>query len=184
MLNILEYICDRRLRNVCLAIPSDWRFQSWPASLSHHHAYEGGLRTHTGEVWDYAHDTIKKWYPGWDMSVLAAACLWHDYLKVEEYVLVDEANEGERSIEANDKKLWVRNLNCVSAHHIIEGAERFRQAAEVEGVHPAAIDAVEHCILSHHGPVKEWGSPVAPNSLEALILHQADMLSAHYGRTK
>lgn len=44
--------------------------------------------------------------------------------------------------------------------------------------------AVVHCILAHHGPVREWGSPEAPKTLEALILHQADMLSASYGATK
>ena len=39
-------------------------------------------------------------------------------------------------------------------------------------------------ILAHHGPVREWGSPEAPRTLEALIPHQADMLSASYGATK
>lgn len=47
----------------------------------------------------------------------------------------------------------------------------------------ATRDAVIHCIHAHHGPVKEWGSPEAPRTIEALILHQADMLSAGYGAT-
>jgi 3'-5' exoribonuclease len=42
---------------------------------------------------------------------------------------------------------------------------------------------VIHCILSHHGR-KDWGSPVEPATLEALVLHQADMLSAKFGATK
>ena len=38
-------------------------------------------------------------------------------------------------------------------------------------------DEVLHCILSHHGQ-RAWGSPVAPKSIEAWILHLCDGLSA------
>ena len=37
--------------------------------------------------------------------------------------------------------------------------------------------------FTHHG-LREWGSPVEPQTLEALLLHQADLLSAQYGATK
>ena len=34
-----------------------------------------------------------------------------------------------------------------------------------------------HLILSHHGQ-KEWGSPVIPYTLEAQILHYADLIDS------
>ena len=37
--------------------------------------------------------------------------------------------------------------------------------------------AVEHCILAHHGKL-EWGSPVLPQTIEANIVHIADLLSS------
>jgi 3'-5' exoribonuclease len=68
--------------------------------------------------------------------------------------------------------------------HIKDGAAKFVESAKFYDVDSSVIEQVEHCILSHHGFIKEWGSEVAPKTLEALILHQADMLSAHGGKTK
>jgi 3'-5' exoribonuclease len=34
-----------------------------------------------------------------------------------------------------------------------------------------------HLILSHHGS-HEWGSPVVPKTLEAVLLHQVDLLDS------
>ena len=36
---------------------------------------------------------------------------------------------------------------------------------------------LEHMILSHHGKL-EWGSPVQPAFLEAVILHHLDMIDS------
>lgn len=37
-------------RSVCLVAVRDPRFRSAPGSSGHHHAFEGGLATHTAEV--------------------------------------------------------------------------------------------------------------------------------------
>ena len=34
-----------------------------------------------------------------------------------------------------------------------------------------------HLIASHHG-TQEWGSPVVPKTLEAILLHQIDLLDS------
>jgi 23S rRNA maturation-related 3'-5' exoribonuclease YhaM len=67
--------------------------------------------------------------------------------------------------------------------HISAGAMHFSISAERFAVNPNLQDAVVHCLLSHHGR-REWGSPVEPQTLEALLLHQADMASAKFGQTK
>jgi 23S rRNA maturation-related 3'-5' exoribonuclease YhaM len=38
-------------------------------------------------------------------------------------------------------------------------------------------DKVLHCILAHHG-CRAWGSPVAPSTREAWLVHLADAISA------
>jgi 3'-5' exoribonuclease len=44
------------------------------------------------------------------------------------------------------------------------------------GLDPTYRDTVAHAILAHHGR-HEWGSPVAPATPEATVIHFADMLS-------
>jgi 3'-5' exoribonuclease len=39
---------------------------------------------------------------------------------------------------------------------------------------------IEHTILAHHGR-KECGSPIEPQTVEAYILHYADMYSVKFG---
>ena len=50
-------------------------------------------------------------------------------------------------------------------------------------VNPDLMEEVSHVILAHHGRL-EWGSPIEPQTPEALIVHQADMLSAYFTNTK
>jgi 23S rRNA maturation-related 3'-5' exoribonuclease YhaM len=62
-------------------------------------------------------------------------------------------------------------------HHISRSGLVWCQAAQNAGWNQPDIDEVWHCILSHHG-MKEWGSPVAPQTRMAWLLHLADGLSA------
>jgi len=42
------------------------------------------------------------------------------------------------------------------------------------------LDNILHIIASHHN-LKEWGSPIQPNSIEAWIIHYAENISAKIG---
>lgn len=164
-------------------------FWTWPAAIGHHHNYEGGLAIHTLEVTDYALG-IAALFPSVNRDVLIAACLWHDVAKIREYVLMNTGDAVSRDIKHLPKppisyKSWVKDETYQDRiGHIPGSAILFAQAAASHGVDQPVIDAVTHAILAHHGPVRDWGSPVAPQTVEALILHQADMLSAGYGATK
>lgn len=177
---------SRSLRKTCETILHYEKFFTWPASLGFHHAYEGGLLAHTVEVCDIAlHNyTYHAAYPR-NRDILITAALWHDVMKVEDYALtlMGEAVLGKRSEDYSIKDLWTRSSYQTTIGHIAGSAAAFNTTAVNFGVNRETIDAVTHCLLAHHGR-KEWGSPVEPQTLEALLLHQADMLSAKYGSTK
>lgn len=157
----------------------------WPASLSHHHAYPGGLWTHTLEVASIALDLID----GGSVSVrwtdcIITACLWHDVGKVDEYVLVrpDEVPEGRRKLEAVGGMVWTKGSHIKDGEHphIQLSADAFVYAIRGANTKIELIQAIESMILSHHGR-KEWGSPIEPQSKEAELVHFADMISARMG---
>lgn len=190
LVNLLETISNMPLFYACRTLLDHPEFFTWPAAISHHHNREGGLLEHTLEVADIALHIASK-FPGVNLDVLIAAALWHDYGKLFEYVVVFNASISLNElpeyslVKTRDEagtEYWERDKKAV--HHCISSAQEFIVAARQQGVDKATEDAVVHCILSHHGPVKEWGSPVAPESLEAWVLHWADMASAKFGATK
>lgn len=176
----IDNISSVTLRDCCRRILDDPRFLTWPASLSFHHAYEGGLLAHTVEVADYA---LGSAIPGTDTNVLIAAALWHDYSKVEEYYRIGGPGRHDSIDDFAQPVEWKHTDYGKRIHHIQGSAIAFTLAATESGVRHEVIDAVVHCILAHHGR-REWGSPVEPQTLEALLLHQADLISAKYGKTK
>lgn len=209
LISHIQYIQDSSLRRTCESILTYDKFFAWPASLSHHHAYEGGLLAHTIEVCDIALGilgtaTSRVTYEGCPTvrenfkvdgvsptrDILIAAALWHDVMKTEEYIDVDRAvceTTNTRHAPYGQYGAWIKDSSRVKLfghhEHIIAGAMEFTKLATWHVVNTDTIDAVTHCILAHHGR-KEWGSPVEPQTIEALILHQADMLSAKFGATK
>lgn len=195
LLSHIASVADPKLRAVCDTITLCEEFDICPASLSFHHAYEGGLLAHTVEVCKYSLNICKLLVPV-NTDVLITSALFHDFMKIKEYRFFwDEPNKvgGQRSLTVPGKdvaglqKFWVKNENRVKMfgehEHIIASASQFQHTALNYGVDRKTIDVVVHCILAHHGR-KEWGSPVEPQTLEALILSQADMLSAKFGATK
>lgn len=185
LFSLVNRIESLNLVHACEALQDYERFRFWPASLGFHHAYEHGILVHTTEVIETALHIAKK-FPSVNLDVLIAAAAWHDLGKIWEYREVSGYEFDGRFLHRRHLEGvpygWVRDPSADS--HIITSAVEFTVAARKEGVAPGIEKAVVHCILSHHGPVKEWGSPVAPESIEALILHQADMLSAKHGATK
>lgn len=181
----LKWIKDDNLRQTCQKVLDSKKFFTWPASLSFHHNYEGGLAWHTLEVWNIA-DMIadSRFVQVSNKDIIAASCLWHDFLKTEEYLWVESPIPNQRALQCGDG-FFVKGVGEDSGHsHIVNGAKAFVIEARKNGVDESLIEQINHCILSHHGFVKEWGSLVAPKTLESLILHQADMLSAKAGITK
>lgn len=176
LLNLVATIQDSALRQSCGAVTDHPAFFQAPAATKRHHAYPGGLAAHTLEVMGNCHLTCDGFlrphiaqYPAAqtpDRDVLLTAALWHDFMKIREY--------SGHPADATYRR---------HTGHIVGSAMAFAHVASELDAHWTKIDAVVHCILAHHGR-PEWGSPVEPQTLEAMLLHHADMWSARYGPTK
>jgi 3'-5' exoribonuclease len=194
LLHHINFLQSVTLRDCCGKILDTPEFLTHPASLSFHHAYEGGLLAHTVEVCDIAlgmssltcnKNLTKPWAKH---DIYLAAALWHDFCKVREYEIIQRPKDpgNMRFLPHGDdpSAVWVTRSSLLGNHaHIIDGTIEFTLAARESSVDESVIEQIQHCILAHHGR-REWGSPVEPQTLEALLLHQADMISAQYGATK
>lgn len=189
MLEINE-LQDGLLKEACKEILNYPEFMTWPASLGHHHDYKGGLFTHTKEVAGNAlYIADCKLSKKVNKDVLVAAALWHDLGKIWDYSYeegcIPPAWAGKRVL-ADQEGMFIRGHWIMSdyqnnIHHINGSCAEFTAAAIKHGVDRKTIQQVQHAILAHHGPNRDWGSPVKPESVEAHILHMADNLSASYG---
>lgn len=136
-----------------------------PAAINVHHAYKGGLLEHTLDVVELSLETIKL-YPELpiDRDMVIAGALLHDIGKTEEYLLsssgIDRSDDGEL------------------VGHIVIGVNLLVKYSSVipQFPHRILVD-LQHILLSHHGEI-EWGSPVLPKTIEALIVHAADNLDS------
>ena len=138
------------------------RFANAPAARAMHHAYIGGLLEHTLSMAAIA-EQLAKHYPYVNRDLLMTGVLLHDLGKVLEYT-VDEAFDF-----SEDGRL---------VGHIVRGIVMVEQAAAQSGDFPQAnLRHLIHLIGSHHG-TQEWGSPVVPKTLEAVLLHQIDLLDS------
>jgi 3'-5' exoribonuclease len=153
---------------------NDPRFLPCPGAHHLHHAYEGGLVTHTAEVMRIALATAEAMERPVQTDVLRCAAIYHDYCKIFDYTVRESTDEMDYKIFKTEYRFKIRHVSGSYAEFI-------HNARELE-LEDDLIMAIGHCILAHHGRY-EYGSPVEPQTLEALILHQADMLSYQYGKT-
>jgi 3'-5' exoribonuclease len=142
------------------------RFVSATAAKYNHHAYPGGLLEHTLQV-TAATAVVGALYRGVDRDLAVAGALLHDIGKLDAYdddpVARDMTDAGRLEGE------------------IPMGYYRVRRAIEqIPGFPSERARALLHVILSHHG-LLEHGSPVAPCTREATIVHAMDELSGRFG---
>lgn len=177
---LIEIDPSQGLLELCLPVLTRSEFKFFPAAVKKHHAYYGGLAKHTYEVLRFAIDSVAN-ITSADKTVVAVAAVWHDIGKLTDYELfgVDHATraytlasyttrasqEGHLVISYQ----WFRNFIAIDAFKV---NNRLPDYARDE----KWVNKVAHAILGHHGR-KEWGSPREPSSIEALAVHQADMMS-------
>ena len=163
---LLGLVSDQRLTALLAAFFDDdefaGRFKGAPAAKTVHHAFIGGLLEHTlGVVRNCA--ALADLYPEVNRDLLITAAALHDIGKTQE---LD----------------WTTNIHYSDSGqlvgHLVTGAMMAREAAgKIDGFDELVSLAIQHAILAHHG-LREYGSPVEPKSIEALILHYADDLDA------
>lgn len=136
------------------------RFRHWPAAVRHHGAVVGGLLEHTVNVATIA-ELIAHLYPC-NHDMIVAGALLHDIGKLEE---LEEQIGGGFTVSGR-----------LSGHIILGMQYVQKQATLVPTLGKTQLDDLLHIILAHH--TKEYGSPVNPATIEALIVHQADLAEA------
>jgi 3'-5' exoribonuclease len=139
------------------------QFRPWPAAVRHHGAVVGGPLEHTVNVTLIA-ESYTRIYPCNKALVLTGALL-HDIGKLEE---LEEQIGGGFTVTGN------------MFGHIILGVQLVHErATHITELDDATCQDLLHIILAHHG-TKEYGSPVCPVTIEALIVHLADMAEAKF----
>ncbi|MCM8711609.1 HD domain-containing protein [Clostridium sp. SYSU_GA19001] len=143
------------------------RFVRGIGGLNQHHNYIGGLAEHTlnvmylTKVMAYRYDCRYK-----DLAILAAKL--HDIGKIEEYSV-----EGPFSV----------SMRGEMEGHIVIGVTMIEEAFKKGGnIYSEDFKhRIKGCIVQHHGK-EEYGSPKAPNTEEAFIVHYADFVDATFNK--
>lgn len=161
---VAEEIHHPALRDLTLGLLNNHEAEwiQWPASKIYHHAYKGGLLEHTYRVVQLAREVVRL-YPELNQDLVLAGAVLHDIGKLKEL-------EGYLSAH----NTYTGQL----VGHLILGWEMIREAAQdFSWDDPKLLTHLEHIILSHHGQL-EYGSPVLPQTREALIVNVLDDLEA------
>jgi 3'-5' exoribonuclease len=134
------------------ALRAQWRRA--PCTRGGHHAYLGGLLEHTVAVGTLALD-VAQLHPRLNSDLLVCAALVHDLGKTREFTYgaaIEQSEEG--------RLLGHLALGQQILEPFMGGLEAERRLALL------------HCVLSHHGTDRRFGSP------EALALYRLNALDA------
>jgi len=143
-------------------------FKAAPAGKKMHHAYIGGLLEHTLTMAEMGLAVVEH-IKILNRDLLLTGIILHDIGKIYEYTYeappIDYSDEG-------------RLLG-----HITIGAQMLDEQLKKVGFPEPLAMRLKHLIISHHGR-QEWGSPEPPKTLEAVVLHNLDMLDTQIAAVK
>ncbi|GAB6062233.1 3'-5' exoribonuclease YhaM family protein [Deferrisoma palaeochoriense] len=140
-------------------------FEEARAAKSMHHAYAGGLLEHTATLLDLARSVATVYGDRLNRDLLLTGAFLHDVAKIREF----EDVTGEYT-----------NAGRLVGHIALGVTEIDRRTRELPGFPEDLKLHLMHLVLAHHERA-EWGSPVKPQTLEALVLHHLDLLDARVG---
>ncbi len=174
----LDVLIDRSIEPgplkalVCnILAENDALFKRMPAAQNMHHSYTSGLLEHVWSMTRVAKllaDHYANYYDGLNpplnRSLIVAAAILHDIGKLRELEY--------HPVEAK----YTKEGTLVG--HVLMGRDMVRDAAaKIDGFPEELLLCLEHAILAHHGK-REFGAPVLPATLEALIVSFVDDLDA------
>lgn len=155
-------VTDKWVQKMLLTILEDpeiaRKYKKAPAAKGMHHAFIGGLLEHELGLARLAIDVCKH-YPHINLSHVIAGCLLHDIGKIDELTY-------ERGFEYSDEGKLIG--------HLVMGIELIgKTAANIPGFPRETELLLKHLVASHHGQL-DYGSPVVPLTLEAIMVHYLD----------
>jgi 3'-5' exoribonuclease len=137
-----------------------------PAAVRNHHAYRHGLLEHSIIVAETAAGVAGN-FETVDRDLVLTGALLHDIGKIEAYT-----SDAMAPLLTDEGRL---HGEIVIGHDIIRGL-----ISEVPDFPPETAKRLRHIIVSHHG-MREKGSPVIPQTREAIIVHYCDDMTARIG---
>ena len=167
---LLKTLNDDTYRSIALGAFERMKedLKTFPAAISVHHAFLGGLLMHTYNIMQmclaagqvYGSDII-------NMDLLLTGAFCHDMGKRKEFLRSELGLVTEYSV-----------LGQLMGH-LVMGAQEIAEIAQELNipVNSEPVILLQHMLLSHHGEL-EFGSPVVPKIIEAEILSRMDMLDA------
>ncbi len=134
-----------------------------PAAVRNHHAYRHGLLEHSLIVAETAAGVASR-FDSVDRDIVVAGGLLHDIGKTQAYT------SGGMAPQMTD----VGRLHG----EIVMGHDMVRDLIDEVPDFPAEVALrLRHVIVAHHG-MREKGSPVVPQTREAVIVHYCDDMTA------
>jgi 3'-5' exoribonuclease len=162
------------------------KFQKAPAAKTVHNAWYGGLLEHVWHMVQMADPIIlhyqTQYVPELSRDKVLFGLIMHDAGKIVEY-------------DINDPAFNFSPVGVFTNHIVLGPAWTYEKANQWYSQHRDSDDAqygggpmsaekfklerahLMHILAAHHGQL-EWGSPVKPASLEAILVHHIDNLDA------
>jgi len=166
LMELVSTLEPETLRQLTLCILEEHkeRFCEYPAAVSKHHAYIGGLLEHTLEVAQGV-SSYARANPALDVhhGLATAGAILHDIGKVQEL---------ENPIAAT------YSFDGQLIGHLLLGRDMVRKAAaEIQWQDERIPKLLEHILIAHHGEL-EYAAAMVPKTPEALAVYHFDNLSA------
>lgn len=136
------------------------KYKTYPAAEYVHHAFRGGLLEHVIEMLNFA-VPLKRFYPEANYDLITAGVILHDIGKLFELEPVGV------SVQRTKEGYLIGHL--IKSYEVV--LEKGKELNE------STLLNLKHIILSHHGFL-EFGSPVLPATIEAIIVSYLDQLSS------
>lgn len=137
---------------------------SYPAAVSIHHNYLGGIAYHVYSMLTLSEAYLKQ-YKYFNSDLVYAGIIIHDMGKVKELSGVDKTTYTAEGNLLGHITIGVNMLHDVCKELSLENTEE-------------AL-ALEHIILSHHGK-QEYGSPIMPKIPEAALIFILDYSDSRF----
>ncbi|WOO86649.1 HD domain-containing protein [Mollicutes bacterium LVI A0039] len=160
IMKYVEKIADSNIKLIVEELLEDENYFIYPAAKTIHHAYIGGVATHSLSMLNLSDSLIAAY--NLDQDLIYAGIILHDYGKVRELESLGLTYTVEGNLLGHLMIGYELICNTMFKYDIAETEKTM---------------LLKHMIISHHGRL-DYGSPKEPMTVEAYILAHLDEMDA------
>lgn len=166
LFNVAGSFSNEDLKKIVQTILAETKdkYIKWSAAKTVHHNLIGGLLYHSYRMTEGA-NYMSKIYTSANRDLLMAGCILHDIGKLIE-LETDEFGTSDYTIDGN------------LFGHLYLGGRIIEKVGEKLNISSEIIRSLTHIIISHHGII-EFGAIKAPHTIEAMLVHELDMIDSY-----